>query len=219
MNKKLINYLGLTGLAAFLSYAAAVIFSPLAFPGYDRLAQAVSDLSAQDAPSRMLWERLSAVYNACSVVCVTCVCIYVSQNKCFGKLMRIGIYLFSVMNWISKIGYSMFPLADSGKEIKGFQEVMHIVVTVPVVMLSIVSLVIIIIAGFRKNGEKALGICALIALLMMFVGAIGTAAVPKEYFGVTERFSLFSAVGFNAVLGLYLFKGDKFSEGSANVNE
>ncbi len=32
-DRKLINWLGLTGLVALISYAAAVIFSPLAFPG------------------------------------------------------------------------------------------------------------------------------------------------------------------------------------------
>lgn len=44
-------------------------------------------------------------------------------------------------------------------------------------------------------------------LLMMFAGAIGTGAVPKEYFCIFERFSVFAATGFNAVLGVYLFQG------------
>ena len=43
--KSLLNYCGLLGVAAFLSYTAAVVFSPLAYPGYDWMAQAVSDLS------------------------------------------------------------------------------------------------------------------------------------------------------------------------------
>ena len=63
MNKKLIQWLGLSGLAALLSYTAAVIFSPLAYPGYNWMRQAVSDLSAQNAPSRMLWNQLAAIYN------------------------------------------------------------------------------------------------------------------------------------------------------------
>lgn len=29
----------------------------------------------------------------------------------------------------------------------------------------------------------------------------------KEFFGIPERFSLFAATGFNAVLGIYLFQG------------
>lgn len=46
MKKKLINYIGLLGVISLISYAAAVIFAPLAYPGYDRLSMAVSDLSA-----------------------------------------------------------------------------------------------------------------------------------------------------------------------------
>ena len=51
MKKPLIQKLGLLGLVSLLSYTAAVVFSPLAYPGYDWMAQAVSDLSAADAPS------------------------------------------------------------------------------------------------------------------------------------------------------------------------
>ena len=205
--KKLINFLGLTGVIALVSYTLAVVFSPRAYPDYNWLSQAVSDLSAESAPSRILWNRLAAPYGVCSVVCPTCVSVFVSENKVSTKLFRLGVYLFTVMTWISAIGYAMFPLADSGKEIASFGEVMHIAVTAAVVLLSIASLVLIIISGFKKSGLKALGVFALIALLMMLVGAIGQGAVPPEYFGVVERFSVFAAVGFNAVLGIYLFSG------------
>lgn len=57
--KSLVQILGLCGVASFLSYAAAVIFSPLAYPGYNSLAQAVSDLSAANAPSLGLWNSLT----------------------------------------------------------------------------------------------------------------------------------------------------------------
>ena len=41
MKKTLINWLGLLGVISLLSYTAAVIFSPVAYPGYDWIAQAV----------------------------------------------------------------------------------------------------------------------------------------------------------------------------------
>ena len=69
------------------------------------------------------------------------------------------------------------------------------------------SLILLIIAGFRKGGLRGTGILAAAALIMMMVGAIGQGAVPTQYFGIVERFSVFAAVGFNAVLGVYLFKG------------
>jgi len=201
MKKTLINWLGLTGILAFLSYLTAVVFSPLAYPGYNRLAQAVSDLSASDAPSRILWEQLSAVYDICSVVCVTLVCVFVKGK--LNRNIRIGIYLFTAMSWLSAVGYQMFPLSGNGGT---FQDVMHVyVVTVFVVLLSIASLVMIMIGGYREKKHKLLAVFATLTLAIMLIGAIGANAVPKDYFGIPERFSTFSAVGFTAVLGIYLF--------------
>ena len=60
MKKSLIQKLGLSGIVSFLSYTAAVVFAPLAYPGYSWTVQAVSDLSAVHAPSRALWDQLSA---------------------------------------------------------------------------------------------------------------------------------------------------------------
>ena len=207
MNRKLINWLGLLGILALASYTAAVIFSPMAFPGYNWMEQAVSDLSAESAPSRHLWDQLSALYSTGSVVCATCIAIYVSDNKVSTGLFRLGIYLFTIMNWVSKVGYHMFALSDAGKDIEGIQEAMHMVVTVCVVLLSIVSLIIMIIAGCKDRTMKGVGIWAAIALGMMFMGPVGMAVFPQKYFGIFERFSTFAAVGYNAVLGVYLFNG------------
>lgn len=212
MNRKLINWLGLLGIIQLLSYTAAIVFSPMAFPGYNWMEQAASDLSATNAPSRLLWDQLAAFYDSGSVVCATCVSIYISEKKISTKLFRVGIYLFAIMNWISKVGYQIFALSDSGKDIGGFQEVMHMVVTACVVLLSIVSLVLLIIAGCKDKEMKGVGVWAAIALGMMFMGPIGMAAFPPQYFGIFERFSTFAAVGFTAVLGVYLFNSFKNTE-------
>lgn len=206
MKKTLINWLGLFGIISLLSYTAAVIFSPAAYPGYDWMAQAVSDLSAADhAPSKMLWEQLSSLYGVCGIVSIMMVCVFVQWK--LNKTIRIGIYLFAVMNWVSNVGYAMFPLSDSGNA-GAFQDIMHIyVVTVSVVLLSIISLVVIMIGGYRDKKYRSIAIWATIALLLMFAGAIGTNIVPRDFFGIPERFSVFAAAGFNAVLGIYLFRG------------
>ena len=206
MKKPLIQKLGLLGVVSFLSYAAAVIFAPLAYPGYDWMAQAVSDLSAANAPSLALWNRLTVLYNVCEVACVTVVCIGIQGKRT--KLLRVGVYIFAVMEWVSAVGFRAFPLTDSGFA-GTFQDTMHIAVTGVVVLLSIVSLVIIIIAGAKDRSCRSYGVCAGIALAMMLVGAVGMKLVPAEYFGVVERFSVFAATGFNAALGIHLFAGDR----------
>ena len=136
------------------------------------------------------------------MVCVTVVCIGIQGQKT--KWLRIGIYLFAVMEWISAVGYRTFPLSDSGYA-GAFQDVMHMAVTVAVVLLSIASLTIIIIAGAKNKNCRSYCICAAVALVMMLVGALGMKIVPPQYFGVVERFSVFAATGFNAALGIHLF--------------
>lgn len=205
MKKSLINKLGFLGLLSLFSYTAAVIFAPLAYPSYDWMAQAVSDLSASNAPSQMLWQQLSSLYGVCGVVSVTLVCVFI-QGK-LTKTLRIGIYLFAIMNWVSTVGYTMFPLSVSGNA-GAFQDVMHIyVVTVLAVLLSIISLVVIMVGGYRSRQYRSLAVWATIALVLMFAGVVGTSIVPREFFGIPERFSVFAAIGFNAVLGFYLYCG------------
>ena len=202
MKKSLLQKLGLLGLVSFLSYTAAVVFAPLAYPGYNWMAQAVSDLSAADAPSLPLWNQLTALYNSCEVVCVTAVCVGLQGRGT--RLLRTGVCLFAAVEWISAVGYRMFPLSGSGYA-GAFQDVMHIAITALVVLLSIASLTVILVAGAKSRACRSYGLCAAIALSMMLVGAVGMKLVPEEYFGVVERFSVFAATGFNAALGLHLF--------------
>lgn len=202
MKKSLTQIIGLTGILSFISYAVAVIFSPSAYPGYNSLSQAVSDLSASDAPSLGLWNSLTAFYNVCEVVCATVVCIGIQGKK--NKTLRVGVYLFAIMEWVSAIGYRMFPLSQSGYA-GAFQDVMHMVITAVVVLLSIVSLTVVIISGIKDKTCRSYSICSGIALFMMLVGALGTKIVPANYFGVVERFSVFAVTMFNMSLGIQLF--------------
>lgn len=201
-----LRHLGIFGVISLLSYTAMVVFSPLAYPGYDWLSMAVSDLSADGAPSQALAEQLNALFGPCGIVSVMAVCVAVRR---FGrKAFRLGIYFFAAMEWITVIGYKMFPLSQ-GEDMAAFQNIMHIVVTALVVLFSVVSLVLIAIGG-RKT-IPSLSIWAVVCFAAMLIGAIGTGVMPKAVFGSFERFSTFSAVIFNAVLGVYLLK-DKFEK-------
>ena len=202
MKKTLPQKLSLLGVVSFLSYSAAVAFSPWAYPGYNWMAQAVSDLSAANAPSLALWNQLSSLYNACELVSVMMVCVALQGRK--SRLLRAGVYVFAAMEWVSAVGFRMFPLSASGYA-GSFQDQMHLLATGLVVALSIASLTMIIIAGIRERSCRSYGVCAGIALGMMLVGALGMQLVPAAYFGVVERFSVFAATGFNAALGIHAF--------------
>ena len=210
-NKKLIYILGILGVISFISYLSAVLFSPLAYPGYNPLTQAVSDLSAVNAPSLRLWNILSCFYGPFSLLTVTLCSIVISETKA-NKLIKIGVYVFALMNYISSIGYSLFPLTEAGYA-GTFQDIMHVyVVTALVVITSIIGLVLIGIGGLKNNTSRFLGIFAFISLGFMMLGAIGTGALPKSIFGIFERFSTLSASFYVAILGIWLFKDAKLNE-------
>ncbi len=174
-----------------------------AYPGYDWMRQAVSDLTAVDAPSFSIASRFSSVYGSLS--CLGCVAVALVVKGVQGKAFRRGVFLYAAMNWVSTIGYALFPLSGSG--FKGtFQDVMHFyVVTMAVVLLSIVSLSMIVVGGIRRRGGRLLAVLALAALACMFFGSIGIGAFPPAYFGLMERFSVFSVVLFTAALGVFGF--------------
>lgn len=202
--KKLINWLCLSGIAGLIFYTLHVVVGALYYPGYDWMSQAVSDLTAINSPSFMVANGLASVYGL--FACLSCVLVCIIIEGKGNKALRIGIYLFTGMNWVSAIGYALFPLSDSGYS-GTFQDIMHVyVITVSVVILSIVSLTFIVIGGLKTQKKyKSLAIWAAFTLVCMFVGPIGIAIAPKSYFGIMERISVYSAVVFNAILGLYGF--------------
>lgn len=198
-----LSRLGICGIISLLSYTAMVVFSPLAYPGYDWMSMAVSDLSAVGAPSADLAEQLNSLFGPCGIVSIMAVCVGVANAE--SKLLRWGVYFFAAMEWLCTVGYKCFPWV-TGADFSHPQNFMHLLVTVLVVVFSIAALVLIAV-GARKELMKSLSVLAFICLGMMLLGPIGTGFFPKAVFGIFERFSTFSAVIFNAILGMYLLLG------------
>ena len=187
----------ITGILSAVCYLLHDIIGNLTYPGYNIFTQAVSDLTAANAPSRVYAQPFSSLYGLFSLICTLGVCILNKENT--HKTTRYGLAVWFTMNLISAAGYTLFPLSESGTP-DGFQNVMHIVVTVLVVLTSIISL--LLLAMNLKRGDKTLGTMAVLALLCMMFGAIGSNALPKSMFGIVERFSTYSAVVFTAFLGI-----------------
>ena len=203
MKRTKLEMLGLLGVVSFLSYLSMVVISPMFYPGYNSITMAVSELSAVSSPSKAIADQLNSLFGPCGLVSI--VAVWVSIPKSKPKSFRLGITLFMAMEWVCNVGYSLFPWV-SGESKMYFQNIMHLIVTALVVILSLSSLIILAISS-KKAGLKNLGIIAGISLFIMILGPIGTAFLPPSVFGLFERFSTFSTVVFNAVLGLYLFYG------------
>lgn len=202
INKSRIQYLILLGAAGIIFYFLHVILGRLYYPGYNPLAQAVSDLTASNAPSREIASAYSTVYAMFTAASCALLCVFYQEKV--NKVFRIGIYLFAAMEWISAIGYTLFSLSDKGFT-GSFQDIMHMAVTVVVVVLSIVSMILIAIGCFRSKIHKNMGIFTIVVLTIMALGSIATGVVPIKYFGVAERFSVYAVAVYSGALSIFTF--------------
>ena len=205
--KKLINIFCLSGVISIVFYVLHDIIGAMNYTGYNWLSQAVSDLTAKDAPSFVIAHGLVNIYSIFNCLCCALLCIVIEKNN---KQLKLGVYLFSIMNFISAIGYALFPLSSAGFD-GSISSIIHVyIITVVVVLLSIISLVLIAIGSLKEN-NKLLGYLAILALILMFMGTILSGVVPKAYFGVFERFSTYSAVIFTGILGIYGFINNEYN--------
>ena len=201
LNRQLWLLVLICGVLAVITYLLHDVIGGLHYPGYVWTKQAVSDLTAADAPSYVVASGFTTVHKILTCVCYAYLCILIRSER---KMLCLGITLFAIMHGISAVGYALFPLTGSGYD-GSTQSFIHVyVLTALIVPLSIVSLILIAIGSF-KGKRRLLGILALVALAAMFVGAVGSQAAPKEYFGILERFSTYSATVFTGVLAVYGF--------------
>lgn len=158
-NKKLINYLCLSGVASIVFYLLHDIVGAMNYPGYNWTSQAVSDLTATDAPSFVIASGFVTVYKILCCLCCALLCVLIGGER--KKSLRLGVYLFAIMNFISAIGYALFPLSSAGYD-GSLQSFVHVyVLTALVVLLSIVSLVLITVGAF-KGRYRLLGVLAIL---------------------------------------------------------
>ena len=200
-NRQLWFLVLICGVLAVITYLLHDVIGAAHYPGYVWTKQAVSDLTAADAPSYVVASGFTTVHKILTCVCYAYLCILIKGER---RVLRIGITLFAIMHGISAVGYALFPLTGSGYDGSTPSFIHVYVLTAMVVTLSIVSLILIAIGSF-KGKHRLLGILAIVALAAMFFGAVGSQSLPKEYFGVVERFSTYSAVVFTGVLAVYGF--------------
>ena len=111
--KKLINWLCLSGILSVIFYLLHDIIGAMHYSNYNWLSQAVSDLTATDASSFVIASGFTTVYKIFNCLCCALLCILIkNENK---KTLRLGVYLFSIMNFISAIGYALLSIPGVGR--------------------------------------------------------------------------------------------------------
>jgi hypothetical membrane protein len=202
-NRKAQQVLSLFGLFGVVFYILHIVLGRIFYEGYNPFSQAISDLTALSSPSKNIASPLSFIYGIFTVTFSVGFLVYFKGK--INKIISVGSCAFCFMNVISFFGYTFFPLSEAGYAAT-FQDKMHMVVTVLVVIFTIVSLVLFSIGFFRAKGHKWLGIVSITTLLALMVGAMLINILPKEYFGLAERVNVYSIIIYTGILSLWMNK-------------
>jgi hypothetical protein len=211
-NENLLKIIGLFGLFGSIFYFLHIIFGRIFYANYDPLAQAISDLTADNSPSKNI-AVISRIYGIFTVIFSIGFFVYFT-NK-INKIVNIGSCIFCIMTIISSIGYTFFPLSESGYA-GTFQDKMHILVTVFVVVFTIISIIFFIIGFLKTKQYKHIGMISLSTLLLLIIGAMLINILPKEYFGIAERINVYSIIIYTSILSIWMYKYIKNNEVRTN---
>jgi len=203
---KIIKLFPLFGAAGVIFYFLHVIFGTIFYTGYNPAAQAISDLTASNSPSKNIAMPFSALYGLFTVIFSAYFFAFFKRkiNKC----VTFGAGIFCIMNIVSFLGYTFFPVSESGYA-RTFQDKMHIAVTIIVVILTIIALILFIIGFFKTKTLKYIGIISLCTFLLLLTGAMLITILPKEYFGAAERINVYSIVIYTGIMSFWMYKYTK----------
>ena len=195
--KNIIKLLPLSGAAGVVFYFLHVLLGTFFYTGYDSTAQAISDLTASNSPSKNIAMPFTVIYGVFTVIFSTYFFVYFKQkiNKC----VAFGACVFCIMTIVSFLGYTFFPLSESGYA-GTFQDRMHMVVTILVVLFTITALISFTIGFFKTEKLKYLAVISLCTFLLLLIGSMLMNILPKEYFGAAERINVFSIVIYTGIL-------------------
>jgi hypothetical membrane protein len=202
-NKKLIKIFSLFGVIGVLFYFLHVLLGTLFYEGYNPMAQAISDLTASNSPSKSIARPFSFFYGIFTVIFSTYFFVYFKQK--INKWVTLGAGFFCSMTIVSFLGYTFFPLSESGYA-GTFQDIMHMVVTIMVVLCTIIALISFITGFFKTEKLKYLAIISLCTFLLLLTGSMLMNILPKEYFGMAERINVYSIVIYTGILSLWMHK-------------
>jgi hypothetical membrane protein len=203
MKNKIFKLIPLFGIFSVIFYFFHVILGEIFYEGYNPLAQAISDLTASNSPSKNIARLFSTLYGICALTFSFGFFLYLKNR--INKTVTISSFIFFIMNIISFFGYTFFPLSESGYA-GTFQDIMHMIVTVFVVILTIISLLLYSIGFFRVKNHIYLGIISISTLLILMTGAMLINIMPKEYFGVAERINVYSIIIYTGILAFWIKK-------------
>lgn len=187
--EKITMPLGMVGVVAYMLHT---ILGNLLWEEYNPITTDISSLTAVGAPNAVLLKIFTNAYGICSILFVAG--LIIKSFRKYHLVTRVGYIVMMIMQIISMVGYSLFPLTGN-KKVMNFQNSMHIIVTVAVVFTTIAFGFILAVGYLKQEKIKQLGSFVIImSIIITIAGAtnpIGM-AMQLNILGLTERLVIYS---------------------------
>jgi hypothetical protein len=201
--KKMNKYLMPLGMIGALFYFAHTILGNILWEEYNPITMDISSLTAEGAPNAQLLKIFGFVYGICMVLMVAA--LIAKAFKEYHSMLRVGYVILMIMQLTSLFGYSLFPLTGDKTEMS-FQNMMHIIVTVVVVLTTIASSFLISLGYLKQEKMKKLGRLTLVMAIMITVFGIFNPIsmnLKLNILGLTERLVIYTIQSFMFMLSYY----------------
>ena len=193
-----------SGLLASAIYATADMVTSLAAPGYSMAHQAISELSAQGAPTVPMWSRFMMFFGLFFLLFVAGM-FRVSKGN---RALRVDAYVMLAFGVLSPVLWSLVPMHQRGAPF-GWQDAGHIAMGA-ISVLTITTFIVIgafaLGAVFRRYSLVTAGVVLLAGAASFLYVPRMIAQEPTPWLGVIERVSLYGFYLWMAVLAVALVR-------------
>ena len=193
------------GILSTVLYVISDSICSIVYPGYSYTSQAISELSANGAPTTHLWKALTFLFDP--LVIAFGMGVFLSSKKWTLKVNGMLLVLFG----ISGYAWWFFPMNMRGN-IGSPSDTGHLVLSAITVLL----LTLILAFGSGAMGKKFRVYSILTILVMLFFGflvgrmaPLVAANQPTTWMGIYERISVFSPMIWMTVLAIIFIKKEK----------
>lgn len=180
------------GMVGVVGYMLHTIIGNLLWKEYNPITTDISSLTAVGAPNAVLLTLFTSVYGICTILFVAG--LIIKSFRKYHLVTRVGYVVMMVMQIISMVGYSLFPLTGD-KTVMNFQNSMHIIVTVAVVFTTIAFGFILAVGYLKQEKIKQLGRFVLVmSIIITITGATNPIGMGMKLniLGLTERLVIYS---------------------------
>ncbi len=188
--KKLEKYTTPLGMIGVIAYLIHTILGQILWNSYNPITTDISSLTAVGAPNRELLLIFTYIYGISMLLFL--VGLIVKAFRKYHFSLKTGYIIMFIMQLVSFVGYSLFPITGDKTEMN-LQNLMHIIVTVIVVFTTIASSYFLSY-GYLKQKNKLGKFILIMAIVITITGLTNPIGMGLELniLGLTERLVIYS---------------------------